>query len=51
MKNKRDFMFAVTIFCLVQEREEVMLGCSASSLRKAQLGSLAQKSSTELIAL
>ena len=25
MKNRKDFMFAITIFCLVQEREGVML--------------------------
>lgn len=34
-KNRKDFMFAVTIFCLVQEREGVMLSSSASSLQKS----------------
>ena len=34
-KNRKDFMFAVTIFCLVQEREGVMLSSRASSLQNS----------------
>lgn len=37
-KIGKDFMFAVKIFCLVQEREGLTLGSSAVSLQQSSTG-------------